>query len=77
VTRQGETTRELVDFCGLQWELDCMSFHESAEITRTASYAQVRQPMYSHAVERWRNYEKHLQPLIQQLKPSLLDKDMR
>ena len=74
VTMQEETTRELVDFCGLQWESDCLSFHRSSEVTRTASYAQVRQPMYGHAVERWRNYEKHLQPLITSLTPSLLNK---
>jgi len=73
VTRQEETTRELVEFCGLQWESDCLSFQKSAEITRTASYAQVRQPMYRHAVERWRYYEKHLLPLIEKLKPSLLE----
>lgn len=73
VTRQEETTRELVDFCGLQWESDCLSFHESAGVTRTASYAQVRQPMYRHSVERWRNYEKHLQPLLKHLAPALLD----
>jgi hypothetical protein len=73
VGRQEETTRELVDFCGLRWESDCLTFHESAEVTRTASYAQVRQPMYRYAVERWRNYEEHLQPLIKCLTPSLLD----
>jgi hypothetical protein len=74
VTRQEETTRELINFCSLQWESDCLSFHKSAGVTRTASYVQVRQPMYSHAVDRWRNYEKHLQPLLRRLTPSLLDK---
>ena len=73
VTRQEETTRKLVDFCGLQWEPDCLTFHKSAGVTRTASYAQVRQPMYKHSVERWRNYEKHLQPLLRHLAPALLD----
>ena len=73
VTRQEETTRKLVDFCGLQWESDCLSFHKSTGVTRTASYAQVRQPMYRHSIERWRNYEKHLQPLLRHLAPTLLD----
>ncbi len=73
VEKQEETTRKLVDFCGLQWEPDCLSFHKADEVTRTASYAQVRQPMYSHSIKRWRNYEKHLQPLIRQLIPSLLN----
>lgn len=73
VARQEETTRSLIEFCGLQWEPDCLSFHKSAEVTRTASYAQVRQPMYGHAVGRWQCYEKHLQPLINTLSPALLD----
>jgi tetratricopeptide (TPR) repeat protein len=73
VARQEETTRKLVDFCGLQWEPECLSFHQTTEITRTASYEQVRQPMYSHSVDRWRNYEKHLQPLLRHLNPSLLE----
>jgi len=34
---------------------------------RTASVYQVRQPVYSTSVRRWRRYEKHLQPLIQAL----------
>ena len=74
VTLQEETTRELIDFCCLQWESDCLSFHKSAGVSRTANYAQVRQPIYRHSVEHWSNYEKCLQPLLRSLKPSLLDK---
>jgi tetratricopeptide (TPR) repeat protein len=34
---------------------------------QTFSAWQVRQPIYSHAVARWKNYEKHIGPLIDAL----------
>ncbi|MFN0024427.1 MAG: sulfotransferase [Parvularculaceae bacterium] len=34
---------------------------------RTSSAWQVRQPVYTHAIKRWKNYEKHLGPLIDSL----------
>jgi hypothetical protein len=38
---------------------------------KTASSEQVRQPIYSAALYRWRNYEEHLAPLIEVLEPLL------
>ena len=48
---------------GLQNEAACLSPHENDRAVRTASSEQVRQPIYSSAVEQWRNYEAWLQPL--------------
>lgn len=59
-----QLSRELVDFCGLEWDDSCLGFYNNKRPTHTASYDQVRQPIYHHAVERWRNYEEYLQPLI-------------
>lgn len=56
--------RELIDFCGLPWEDRCLKFFESKRYVHTASYDQVRKPIYTKSVERWRNYAQHLQPLI-------------
>lgn len=55
--------RELVAFCGLDWDARCLAFHDSERYVNTASYDQVRQPMYSRSVNRWKNYDRHLQPL--------------
>ncbi|MGB5211497.1 MAG: sulfotransferase [Gammaproteobacteria bacterium] len=55
--------RALVQFVGLPWDKACLDFHRSARLVRTASYEQVRQPIYSSSVERWRNYEPWLRPL--------------
>ena len=65
-----EQVRKLVAFCGLPWDEACLRFHESERSVRTASLAQVRRPIYSGSVGRWKNYEKELAPLIATLKSS-------
>ncbi len=57
-------TRRLIDFLGLAWNPKCLSFHETNRSNVTASLWQVRQPLYATSVGRWRNYRKHLAPLI-------------
>jgi hypothetical protein len=59
--------RRLLDYCGLPWDARCLSFHENQRIVRTASAAQVREPIYRRSVGRWRVYERHLGPLIAEL----------
>ncbi|PEQ14284.1 hypothetical protein B2G71_01375 [Novosphingobium sp. PC22D] len=50
--------RALVAFAGLDWDPACLAFHENAAPVATASSVQVRQPVYSGAVARWRRYEQ-------------------
>ncbi|MCG3200847.1 MAG: Beta-barrel assembly-enhancing protease [Gammaproteobacteria bacterium] len=59
--------RALVAACGLPWEERCLAFHEQKRDVRTASIAQVRQPIYTRSAQRWRNYEQHLGPLKEAL----------
>ncbi len=59
--------RRLVAWCGLDWEPGCVAFHEGMRPVRTASAAQVRQPIYRHSLERWRHYEDALRPLFSRL----------
>jgi tetratricopeptide (TPR) repeat protein len=59
--------RALVEFCGLSWDERCLSFHRSERYVNTASYDQVRQPMYTRSVGRWRHYDRHLTPLREAL----------
>jgi tetratricopeptide (TPR) repeat protein len=61
--------RRLVAWCGLEWESGCLSFHEGKRPVRTASVAQVRQPVYVRSVGRWRHYEKALGGLFARLVP--------
>jgi hypothetical protein len=64
-------SRRLVDFVGLAWDENCLRFYDSDRPVFTASHDQVRQPIYSRSVGRWRHYERHLGPLIVALDPVL------
>jgi hypothetical protein len=60
-------SRRLVAFCGLEWDERCVRFHENQRLVQTMSRVQVRQPIYTSSVGRWRRYAAHLQPLLQAL----------
>ena len=60
-------TRRILDFLGLPWDEACLRFHETKRPVRTASVNQVRQPIYSTSVGRWRKHAAHLQPLLEAL----------
>jgi hypothetical protein len=60
-------SRELVAFCGLDWDARCLAFHENPRAVHTVSALQVRRPMYTNSVGRWRRYAAHLQPLLEAL----------
>ncbi len=60
-------TRRMLDYCGLAWDDACLAFHETQRPVRTASGAQVREPLYKNSVGRWRAYEDDLGPLIEAL----------
>lgn len=59
--------RRLIAHLGLPWDDACLRFYESRREVRTASFAQVRQPIYKGSVGRWRRYAKHLGPLLEAL----------
>jgi len=67
VVDQESVSRGIIDYCGLPWEPACLEFHRNASPVATASSAQVRQPLYRDALERWRRYEQQLQPLADRL----------
>jgi|TARA_B110000114_G_scaffold47269_1_gene50125 tetratricopeptide (TPR) repeat protein len=64
--------RRILDFCGLPFEEACLAFHKTERSVRTPSAEQVRQPIYTTGLDQWRNFEEHLQPLIQALGPDVL-----
>jgi tetratricopeptide (TPR) repeat protein len=57
-------TRRLLDGCGLEWDPACLDFNRTQRTVRTASLTQVRRPIYTSSVERWRNYEADLGELF-------------
>lgn len=59
--------REIVEFAGLPWNDACLAFHKSERPVKTASVVQVRKPVYSSSVERWRRYGSDMNPLLNAL----------
>lgn len=59
--------RRILDHCGLPFEENCLRFYETERAVKTASSEQVRQPIYSSALGKWRRYEKHLDLWKEQL----------
>ena len=61
-------SRRIVDYCGLEWDANCLLYYETKRAVRTASAAQVRQPLFSNSIGRWLPYKQQLQPLLDALK---------
>lgn len=60
ISEPESTTRSLVEFCGLPWDDACLEFYKGDQAVRTASQVQVRRPIYSTSVARWKRYAEHL-----------------
>lgn len=68
VCDQENQTRRLLDFCDLNWEEACLRFHENKAAVSTASSVQVRQPLYSGSIGRWKKYGDKIDDLKKVLK---------
>lgn len=64
--QRGQTER-LLAFCGLEWDGACMDFHRNAQPVATASAVQVRSPIYSSSVAKWRRYGEGAERAIAEL----------
>jgi tetratricopeptide (TPR) repeat protein len=60
---QENQTRRILEFCDLDWDENCLNFHENKSPVSTASSVQVRQPLYSGSVGRWKKYGDALNDL--------------
>ena len=56
---------DLLEFCNVKFEDNCLNFHKSKRAVKTASSEQVRQPMYKTGINYWRNYIKNLDVLLE------------
>jgi hypothetical protein len=57
------TVRRMLDFCGLEFQSQCIEFHKTVRNVRSASSEQVRQPLFRAGLDQWRNFESRLGPL--------------
>ncbi|UTA46838.1 sulfotransferase [Simiduia sp. 21SJ11W-1] len=59
--------RALIEYLELPWQAACLDFHAQAATVATASAAQVREPVHTRSIGRWKKYQQHLQPILQTL----------
>lgn len=55
--------RRIIDFVGLPWDDACLAIERNRRIVDTSNYEAVRRPIHGEAVDRWKRYERHLEPL--------------
>ncbi len=67
VMDQEKVSRQLIEYLSLEWDENCLDFHNNERNVMTPSNLQVRQPIYSSSIDRWKCYENNLQPLIEVL----------
>jgi tetratricopeptide (TPR) repeat protein len=67
--------KRILNFIGLPFEENCISFYKTDRSVRTASSDQVRQPINKKGQGRWKSYASHLMPLVDSLDSRLLKQD--
>ncbi len=68
VANQESVTRDLVSHCGLNWDERCWAFYKTRRAVQTASTMQVRKPLSTKSIGRWKHYQSHIGPLLEALK---------
>ncbi|MBY0566349.1 MAG: sulfotransferase [Hyphomonadaceae bacterium] len=64
IENQEDQSRGLIKAAGLEWDDRVLAFAETDRRVSTPSSWQVRQPLYSSSSGRWKNYERHLAPIL-------------
>lgn len=57
--------RSLCEYVGIEFEPACLEFYNSKSAVSTASSMQVREPLYDSAIDRWKKYGDHLEPILE------------
>ena len=61
------SVRRMLEYCGLEFEPQCVEFHKTQRSVRTASSEQVRRPLYREGLDQWKSFEPWLGPLKEAL----------
>ena len=69
IADQEGQTRRVLGYIGVEFDPDCLRFHENRRHAPTPSYAQVSQPLNDRSVGRWKHYAKHLAPYMEAIAP--------
>ena len=61
------SSKKIIEFLDLTWEENCLNFYKTKRFVHTRSNVQVRQPIYTTSVNRWKNYQEYLDPLRKEI----------
>lgn len=67
IENQENVSKDIIKYCGLEWEKRCLQFYKTERQVQTASNEQVREPINKKSIAAWKNYEEFLEPLIKTL----------
>lgn len=67
VTNPEPNIRLLLGHIGLPWDARCLEFKKNGRSVHTPSKWQVRQPLYSSSIEKWRRFEPQLAPFAERI----------
>ena len=67
VNEQEARSRELITHCALDWDDRCLRYYDNDRPVWTPSHSQVRQPIYTSSIGRWKRYAAHLDDLREAL----------
>lgn len=67
VQNQERVSKEILSFCGLEWQDNCLEFYKTQRSVKTLSAQQVRQPIFTQGLDRWKQYESQLAPMMREL----------
>ena len=65
VAQPEREAHRLLDHLENEWDPACLRFYDTQRAVATSSVAQVRKPMYTSSIARWKHSERYLQPLLQ------------
>ena len=60
-------TQELLKYCDLGWDENCLNFYKNTTAVKTTSAIQVKKKMYQGSSDAWKKYEAYLKPLLKGL----------
>ena len=59
---------QILNFCNLKWEDNCLNFYKNKRSIKTASDIQVRSKIYKTSINSWKNYGKFFNEQFDKLK---------
>ena len=63
ITNTVDTCKDLLAYCDLEWNEQCLDFHKTKRNVNTLSYDQVNKPIYSESMFRWKHYSNYISKL--------------